>query len=154
MKITVNGKSLNFPRACVCCGEPSETKKEVSDFQRRVNMRYTSTWSLPYCKKCVEHVDFTEMHWYDGLAIIFSAGLYLIPYFTFTRPLRRWYAKKNKLKPTCESVDVAGYQYFMIGEGKHVFDFQNQEFAKAFAAMNRAQLESNDPQIRVLLSGS
>ena len=36
MKIAVNGKALNLPRMCACCGGANpETSYEVSDFQQR-----------------------------------------------------------------------------------------------------------------------
>lgn len=155
MKIAVKGKSLNLPRLCTCCAQPNpETTHKVSDFQRRGNMRYTSTWGLPYCNDCKRHIDAVDMKWYDAISIIFSAGLYLIPYFLFTRPLRKMIAKKRYLKPTCCDLEAAGYEYFMIGDGKHVFDLKNTDFQRAFVAINKDALESGNPEIRVLLSGS
>ena len=154
MNVAVSGTALNFPRLCACCGEASETTLPVTDSTRIGNMRYTSTWQLPYCNGCAAHVKHTSMRGWEMLLLLVTVGLYLVSYYLFYRPMRIRAAKQSMMKPSCAGHDLPSYKYFKVGNGKHIFEFKNPTFAKAFVLANQASLDGASPEIKQLIAGS
>ena len=154
MNVAVTGTALNFPRLCACCGSPSETTLAVSDSTRIGNMRYTSTWQLPYCNGCAAHVKHTTMRGWELLLTLLTVGSYLLTYFLFLKPMRVRAAKQDMMKPSCAGCELPSYSYFKIGNGKHIFGLGNPTFAKAFVLANQASLDGASPEIKQLIAGS
>ena len=152
MLITVVGKSLSFPRICACCAGPADMTQDLAGSQKIGNRRYTSTWKIPYCSACAAHVKYVSMRTYEYIFLLLSMGFYLITFFLLVRPYRLRIAKKDLLKPGCGGCDLPDYSYRVAGDGTHLFDFKNRDFAKAFAQANQGALRDPTPEVRALLA--
>lgn len=137
-------------------------------FQRSTGTETTTVsfpleWEIPYCLKCEEHMKIAE-NWQNGiiavcfllpiiLTIIIDASssmlvlllyaLFIIGGFGLYQVILKTVVEP-KLKPTCLDHGLA-FQVSSPPTDDHrvVFKFYREEYAKAFAELNVAELEQN-----------
>jgi hypothetical protein len=137
MKVNVTGKSLQMPAMCACCGGAPDTEIAVADVRTSGNKSITSTWKIPYCSKCKEHVEYMKMGLLYKILCLVTLGLAAIGYVLSWKPMKRKIVQSRMCTPTCGSTEEPG---FTTNGVTQTFDFPSQSFAQKFAQLNNGSI--------------
>ena len=62
-RVQISAHRIAWPRCCACCCGPKDTEVTLSFTRRRgvrVIREQTKSWLLPYCTRCLDHIDAVE----------------------------------------------------------------------------------------------
>jgi serine/threonine protein kinase len=152
--VEVTGTTLQWPPACACCFEPSDSAFHVEYttgggflglFQE------TRGWDVPYCSQCLEHVELdrrrpggnlggavTGALVGGGLGLLIGLGSAAYALYGASKYQSQL---ESLLKPTCVAVGPA-VAYRGWYEDTHDFTFLNWSYANAFVRDNGGALVS------------
>ena len=147
-RVVIAGDQATFPNRCSCCGDSAQTGIAVSETVSGGGTRTTSTWEIPYCTACAEHVKSLRTGMGIALLYLFSLGLFYIQWRLIWRPRR-----EKRARAMCKTgcADIYGVRYqFDRGGNRHLFEFPSEAYARDFARANQAVLV-NPESVRALL---
>src|SRR5690349_11405044 len=58
--VRISAHIIHWPALCACCCRPADTSVEVSSTRvtgKRVIRTQTKGWKVPYCTRCLDHID-------------------------------------------------------------------------------------------------
>jgi hypothetical protein len=162
MQVQVSGRMLDWPGACVCCGQPP-TVYRPAPFTRKTGKRVkrddSRAWQIPYCDRCARHVwvfQAANRLFQPGLilcaviplalllagriapdafwgAVVFAVLLLVILYAALRACARTLTATG------CSSVGPA-VRYRGWDSSVHTFSMASSTFGEAFRAVNRRKV--------------
>jgi hypothetical protein len=172
MRIDVSGAILSFPKECACCCAPPDTDLTITASRRwgkRVIHTEAREWEIPYCVRCVEHIERSRdagafsraatvmslgaaaligylegVYWGIGAAV----GLIAVTIFIYGRLLRRAESYSNH---ECVGLDQA-ISYGGWSGSLHSFEVASSKFARDFMLTNERRLVNLSAQAMKLLS--
>lgn len=152
MQIIIAGRSAHFPDHCACCFGPAEQSCSVSERVGGGGGDTTSTWFVPYCTQCAEHV--RSLHIGIGIFLLFffSLGFFYLQYRLIWKP-RREKRAQAMCKPECSDIYGVRYQFDKQGD-RHAFLFPSDEYARAFVEANGDVIVNPSPEVAGLLGRS
>jgi len=159
--VEVSSRKYGVPYECPCCGA-------TPDGEMRVPSETGHALDVPYCKKCIGHVEAWEWAGIRGMGLavgglVLAIVLALVTSYTvgaivlviaiaaaaYLRAAGKTNAKRA-CGPSCASPSVA-FGYRGWNGTTHSFTFESPTFAARFAEMNT--LANETPQLRKLLDG-
>lgn len=167
MQIHVSARTIKFSDRCACCLEQADTELNAT-FTRQVSKNKTQSkgWGIPYCSKCVEHINAAQAQYtyaglggflafgvtlyFCGLGAI-AAGLILGAILGFGAgvcvyfALEGWVSKKVSSRCACRGACVS---YLGWDGSLHGFGFASKNYAKLFYALNHQKIKVMDNAAR------
>jgi len=161
--VEISSRKYGVPYECPCCGA-------VPDAETRVMSDTGYSIDVPYCRKCVEHVDAWDWAGIRAmglavgglvLAIVLGAvvsltvGLIVLGVAIVAAAFLRSTGKsaaRRACRASCASPHVALACSGWNGASQS-FTFESPTFAARFAEQNAAILANESPQLRKLLDG-
>jgi hypothetical protein len=156
-KIGVYIDDIKWPKRCLCCFEKPDNHFKVTCFSALntfVDKDKTQEFSVPYCSDCLKHIEsqkpsnrivlggaiigilFLFMHlWIPAIVIIVLSIIIALVVSS------KKHANGDGLKDSCSGYNEA-ITYYGFKNGRHLFNFHNEQYAKAFLRLN-----SDDPDI-------
>lgn|SRR5579884_527424 len=144
IKAIISGSRATWPGQCPCCLGNTETTRVLvanttSFAARMANQQQITTWHVPCCEFCKQHMLRTPKI-PDTLGIISAIVLFPLGIlYVFILLLNRLLTPA-KLGPACAGQWAVSYAWSRRG---HVFIFQNEAFGREFAELNGCEIEEN-----------
>src|SRR5579883_3455178 len=62
-EVNLSARIIHWPDLCACCSGPPDTHVNIS-YTRRTGVRVirtqTKSWAVPYCRRCLSHIELAE----------------------------------------------------------------------------------------------
>ena len=166
-RFQISANLLSWPNLCACCGGSPDTKLNASASRvigKRVRHTTTSSWSVPYCSKCVHHKTVYEsasnwllvsfilglIVWFfvakvGGGLIGFFAGivLALLGFWPFSKAQTQ--AKSLMLSSCCSQIFAVRYVEWY--GTFHTFVFFSKSYLELFLAANSRKKRSEITEV-------
>jgi hypothetical protein len=175
MRVDVSGQKFAFPAKCACCNGQPDAELTISASKstgKRVVHTTSKAWSVPYCSRCVQHVQAAEMAarvaWVFGIlsavggAVFFwndsqlpFAALFTVVGLVGTGLIhnRMMSRARSLCVPNCACVSRS-ISYLGWYGTLHRFEITSVEFALHFMAANHSKLVNLTPDARRLLQSN
>ena len=150
--VKVSARILSWPAICSCCNKERDTKVSATHTRvsgRRVIRTTTSSWEVPYCSICREHLEkaksskfYKNLMWFGILLLFLTSGSGYFGIISLALIGIGYKVNRNKIKEaeslmkkSCcnvwEAVKYKGY-YGTV----HSFVFLNEKYANSFTKLN------------------
>jgi hypothetical protein len=174
MRIDASGHSFVFPAACACCCSLSDVEMSVSASKssgKRVVHTSTNAWDIPYCSRCIGHVNAVEsgnrligiltfVALFFGAVLWYAAGSTMAAASTILMAIaiglsgRSLTARaRSQCSTDCACVGKA-VAYLGWHGTVHQFEISSPRFAQNFMVTNQSKLVNLSQQARKLLEQS
>jgi serine/threonine protein kinase len=151
--VEATGEELRWPQRCACCFEPADASYPV---------RYTASggflglfeetrgWDVPYCPRCLEHIQLESARPGSGLGGAVAGALIGGPLglvvglgsaaYSLYGATKHQSKLESLLKPSCVAVGPAVAYRGWYDRSTHAFTFLNWNYADAFCRENTGTL--------------
>lgn len=171
MRVEISGKRFAFSHSCACCGASADSELAASATRttgKRVIKTKTNTWKVPYCSKCLAHVQAWQAASSAGaalLALVVGGAICLANVavgvviaigglaVAIGNASRARAAARAMCSPTCACPDPA-VQYLGWSGTVESFDFRSDAYALRFMQDNRSKLVNVAPAARTALAAA
>ena len=156
-KVCVYKDDIEFPKRCACCFGHPDSKLEITyswGVQNGLDKKRSKIFHVPYCHNCLEHVKgqkpSNRIVFGGAIAAILMlfARLWIMAIVLFILSIVAAFVYDSKfkkpgvqLKDECATLNEA-LTYWGFVYNRHIFNFNNEKYAKAFQKLN-----SDDPEI-------
>jgi hypothetical protein len=77
--VQISARIISWPRVCACCCQPADTSVEVSSTRvtgKKVIHTQTKSWDVPYCRRCLAHIEAGKALKRLSMVVIHLSGLF------------------------------------------------------------------------------
>jgi serine/threonine-protein kinase len=153
-EVATSRSAIRWPGNCACCFAPADTSFRLEAMGTASLfdlLTKRASWSVPYCSRCLSHVQIAASHTYRGAggaaAATVLAGLVLggpiglligmggAAVVASIAAAKHHLDLATRITPRCVAVGPAA-SYLGRSRRGHVFQFLNGQFADAFAREN------------------
>jgi hypothetical protein len=176
-QVQISANMLTWPKMCVCCCSAEVTGKLRTSASRtrgvRVKRTTTSSWDVPYCSRCLAHIDaYSAARLWVYIGLVSSLGLWWIVTAKFGNDAGIWsacglmvvslclfaYARARATEEMAESCCnvTASVRYLAWYGTFQTFVFSSKAYLDLFLAANSRKHRSDVVEVSdsLLRSGS